>query len=162
MRAARGTQVEESLELRPGGGPPIKLSQTAQFLKKVKNGISYSIKSPGHKEKLAVLRSKDTSRASFRVTMKELGKLLSYEVLRDFVTDQKDVDTPLARLKTFVSDFRLLFQYSCWKYTNGGILDLIPNAKCGHLGIYRDKFINNTVDITLGFQKKPIISLSLF
>ena len=71
---------------------------------------------PVIKEKLAVLRSKDTSRASFRITMKELGKLLSYEILRDFVTDQKDIDTPLGKLKEIIF---LNYQSLCLYYAPG-------------------------------------------
>ena len=85
---------------------------------------------PVIKEKLAVLRSKDTSRASFRITMKELGKLLSYEVLRDFVTDKKEVDTPLAKTQgDYISELPIIVSVlRAGNILMEGILELIPNA----------------------------------
>ena len=106
------------------------------------------LKHPVIKEKLAVLRNKETSRASFRTTMKELGKLLSYEVLRDFVTAKQTLETPLASTEgDIIADLPIVVSVlRAGNIMMEGILELIPNAQCGHLGIYRDKFINNTVE----------------
>jgi uracil phosphoribosyltransferase len=103
---------------------------------------------PVIKEKLSVLRSKDTSRANFRVTMKELGKLISYEVLRDFITGTQEVQTPLSGAEgEFIKDLPVIVSVlRAGNILMEGALELIPNARCGHLGIYRDKFINNTVE----------------
>ena len=111
------------------------------------------LKHPVIKEKLAVLRNKETSRASFRATMKELGKLLSYEVLRDFVTTKKTLETPLATTEgDIIADLPIVVSVLiAGNIMMEGILELIPNAQC-HLGIYRDKFINNTVEYYFRFN----------
>tara|TARA_B100000925_G_scaffold191736_1_gene145058 strand:- start:3819 stop:4445 length:627 start_codon:yes stop_codon:yes gene_type:complete len=120
---------------------------------------------PVIKEKLAVLRNKETSRASFRITMKELGKLISYEVLRDFVTDQKSIETPLASASgDFINELPIVVSVlRAGNILMEGVLELIPNARCGHLGIYRDKFINNTVEYYFRLpedtENKPVFVL---
>ena len=100
------------------------------------------------KQKLGLLRNKNTPSDSFRSNMRELGKLLAYEVLRDFKVSGASVETPLR--KTEVSKLtELPAVVSIMRAGNilmEGVLELIPEAKCGLLGIYRDKFINNTVE----------------
>ena len=100
------------------------------------------------KEKLGLLRNKDTPSDSFRSNMRELGKLLAYEVLRDFEVKTSSTNTPLTEAKiSKISELPVVVSIMrAGNILMEGLLELMPDARCGHLGIYRDKFINNTVE----------------
>ena len=91
--------------------------------------------------KLSLMRERDTSSASFRRLSREIGLLLGYEVLRDLPTELRSIDTPLARMDApFIKGKKLVF-VPILRAAMGlldGLLDLVPNARVGHIGIYRD------------------------
>ena len=98
--------------------------------------------------KLTFLRDQTTASAEFRNIMKELGRLLAYEATRDLLTEEVTVQTPLAEAKSLrIVDAPIVV--SIMRAGNGmmdGILSVLPIASAGHIGIYRDKFIKNTVE----------------
>jgi len=106
------------------------------------------INHPILQHKLSSLRDKDTNSIGFRGLMNEIGKFLAYEATRNIKTENFNVETPLATA-VGVRPAKYPMIVSIMRAGNGmldGVLETIPYASAGHIGIYRDKFINNTVE----------------
>ena len=98
--------------------------------------------------KLSVLRKKETNPISFRALMNELGKFLAYEYAKDFETETYPIETPLTTTDG-IRPKHYPIVVSILRAGNGmidGGLETVPHSPAGHIGIYRDKFINNTVE----------------
>jgi uracil phosphoribosyltransferase len=91
--------------------------------------------------KLTLMREKSTDNARFRQTLREISFLLAYEVTKDFKLGARDIETPLERgVFPWLEGRRICF-VSILRAGNGlleGMLDLIPDARVGHIGLYRD------------------------
>lgn len=91
--------------------------------------------------KLSIMRAKDTSTASFRRLLHEISHLLCYEATRELDLDYEMIETPLAEMKApRIAGKKLVF-VSVLRAGNGlleGMLDLVPSARVGHVGLYRD------------------------
>ncbi|MCY4395294.1 MAG: uracil phosphoribosyltransferase [Rhodospirillaceae bacterium] len=93
----------------------------------------------GHK--LSLLRRKETETAQFRLLLREISLLLGYEVTRDLKTEDRTIETPLAAMQAPILSGGKLVLISILRAGNGlleGMLDLIPSAPVGHVGLYRD------------------------
>ncbi len=93
----------------------------------------------GHK--LSLLRRKETETAQFRLLLREISLLLGYEVTRDLRTEDRTIETPLAPMEAPFLSGKKLVLISILRAGNGlleGMLDLIPSARVGHVGLYRD------------------------
>jgi uracil phosphoribosyltransferase len=108
--------------------------------------------------KLGHLRDKNTNGSDFRNLMQEIAKSLTYEAMRDWdETDLIEVETPIA--KTRVT--RIMnppIAVAILRAGNGmldGVLSMLPVASAGFIGIYRDKFIQNTVEYYFKLPAKP-------
>jgi uracil phosphoribosyltransferase len=91
--------------------------------------------------KLSLMRAKDTSTKSFRQLLREISHLLAYEVTRNLPMTTMKVDTPLEPMDAPTIDGKKLALVSILRAGNGlldGILELIPNARVGFVGLYRD------------------------
>lgn len=91
--------------------------------------------------KLSIMRKKDTSSNKFRTLMHEISMLLAYEVTRDLPLAFEEIETPLAKTKAPFLEGRDLCLISILRAGNGildGMLQLIPTARVGHIGLYRD------------------------
>lgn len=91
--------------------------------------------------KLSFLRAKETSPAEFRRLLREISQLMAYEVLRDLPLTTKTIETPLMTMQAPVIDGKKLVFVSILRAGNGlldGFLDLVPLARVGHIGLYRD------------------------
>ena len=91
--------------------------------------------------KLTLLREKDASTKSFRELLQEIGMLLCYEVTRDLPLSEVDIETPLARMKTpQIAGKKLVFApvLRAGMTFAEGMLDLVPNARVAHIGLYRE------------------------
>lgn len=91
--------------------------------------------------KLTLMREKKTSSAVFRQLLKEISTLLTYEVLRDIPLTKKKINTPLEEMEAPVLAGKKLAFISILRAGNGlleGMLDLVPSARVGHVGLYRD------------------------
>ncbi len=91
--------------------------------------------------KLSLMRRKETPTASFRQLLREISLLLGYEVTRDLPTGTEKIETPLAPIDATVLTGKKLVLISVLRAGNGlleGMLDLIPSARVGHVGLYRD------------------------
>ena len=91
--------------------------------------------------KLALLRRASTSTASFRTTVRELSLLLAYEATRDLPIETMTIDTPLEPAQVAMISGKKLCVVSILRAGNGildGLLELLPSARVGHIGLYRD------------------------
>ena len=92
-------------------------------------------------QKLYYLRSKKSNNLSFRNMLDEIGALMVYEVTRDLPLDEREVETPLEITTGYVLSKKLTLVpiLRAGLAMCDGILKLIPQARVGHLGLYRDK-----------------------
>jgi uracil phosphoribosyltransferase len=91
--------------------------------------------------KLALLRRASTSTASFRTVVRELSLLLAYEATRDLPLEIVQIDTPLEPTEVAMISGKKLCLISILRAGNGildGMLELLPSARVGHIGLYRD------------------------
>jgi uracil phosphoribosyltransferase len=99
------------------------------------------IEHPLVQHKLTLLRKAETSAAVFRTLLREISMLLAYEVTRDMPLTYVRIKTPLALMQAPVLAGKKLVIVSILRAGNGildGILELIPSARVGHIGLYRD------------------------
>jgi uracil phosphoribosyltransferase len=92
--------------------------------------------------KLSLMRDKDTSTAVFRQLLREISQLLAYEVTRGLPMTTKRIETPLEPMDAPVLDGKKLALVSILRAGNGlldGVLELIPSARVGFVGLYRDE-----------------------
>ncbi len=93
------------------------------------------------RHKLTLMRRKEASTAEFRRLMREIGALLAYEVTRDLPLDDVEIETPLLAMQAQVLEGKKLCLVSILRAGSGildGMLDLMPSARVGHIGLYRD------------------------
>ncbi|HCX88050.1 MAG TPA: uracil phosphoribosyltransferase [Gammaproteobacteria bacterium] len=91
--------------------------------------------------KLTLMRDKDCPTAHFRQLIREIALLLAYEVTHDLPLEQTEVETPLETMRAPILAGKKLCFISVLRAGNGlleGMLDLIPSARVGHIGLYRD------------------------
>lgn len=91
--------------------------------------------------KLTLLRRQKTATAAFRQITRELSLLLAYEVTRDLPLEMIGIETPLEPMEAPVLAGKKLCFVSILRAGNGildGMLDLVPSARVGHIGLYRD------------------------
>ena len=91
--------------------------------------------------KLTLMRDKDASTVKFRTLLREISALLAYEVLRDLELEPVEIETPVAPMTARKLAGKKLCFVSVLRAGDGllqGLLDLIPGARVGHLGMYRD------------------------
>ncbi|WP_428536557.1 uracil phosphoribosyltransferase [Rhodopila sp.] len=93
------------------------------------------------RHKLTLLRDKHTTTAQFRQVAREVSLLIAYEVTRDLPLEPIEIDTPLERMQTEHLAGKKLCIVPILRAGNGildGMLDLVPSARVGHIGLYRD------------------------
>lgn len=92
-------------------------------------------------QKLTQMRRKDTKTPDFRRLLREIAMLLAYEVTRDLKLSSTEIETPVARMTAPVLADKDPCIVSILRAGNGildGMLDLMPAAPVGHIGLYRD------------------------
>ncbi|KRS16478.1 uracil phosphoribosyltransferase [Roseovarius indicus] len=92
--------------------------------------------------KLTLMREKTTSTAVFRQLLREISQLLAYEVTHELPMTTRRIETPLEEMDAPVLDGRKLALISILRAGNGlldGMLELIPSARVGFVGLYRDE-----------------------
>ena len=100
-----------------------------------------TVNHPLIKHKLSIMRDVETPTAKFRELLREISLLLAYEVCRDLETEEVSVQTPLELVKVPKIAGKKLCFISILRAGNGlldGMLDLVPSARVGHVGLYRD------------------------
>ncbi len=91
--------------------------------------------------KLTLLRRKETSTTSFRRLLTEIGSLMAYEVTREMPMHEVEIETPLERMTSRLIDGKKLVFVPILRAGTGlldGFLAVVPGARVGHVGLYRD------------------------
>ena len=91
--------------------------------------------------KLTLMRRKDASTNTFRTLLNELSSLMAYEVTRDMPLQDVQIETPLETMTGKTIDGKKLVFVSILRAGNGileGMLNVVPGARVGHVGLYRD------------------------
>ena len=99
------------------------------------------INHPLVQHKLTLMRRKDASTNTFRTLLNELSSLMAYEVTRDMPLQDVEVETPLETMTGKMIDGKKLVFVSILRAGNGileGMLNVVPGARVGHVGLYRD------------------------
>ncbi len=102
--------------------------------------------------KLTLMRDKSTSPAVFRQLLREISLLIGYEALRDLSQTTVNIETPITNMVAPVLKEKNLIIVSIMRAGNGlldGILDLVPTARVGHIGLYRDSETMTAVEYYL-------------
>ena len=105
------------------------------------NSNVHVIDHPLVQHKLSLMRNKEASTNSFRRLLNELSMLMAYEITRDVATSEVEVETPLEKTRTRVIDGKKLVFVSILRAGTGildGMLNVVPGARVGHIGLYRD------------------------
>jgi uracil phosphoribosyltransferase len=100
------------------------------------------VKHPLVQHKLTLMREKDTSTAVFRQLLREISQLLAYEVTYELPMTTRAIETPMQEMDAPVLAGRKLALISILRAGNGlldGMLELIPSARVGFVGLYRDQ-----------------------
>ncbi len=104
-------------------------------------GTVHVIDHPLVQHKLSLMRSKDTSTSTFRNLLREISMLLAYEVCRDLRTTLTPIETPIAPMMAPILDGKKTVLVSIMRAGTGilnGMLEILPSARVGHIGLYRD------------------------
>lgn len=91
--------------------------------------------------KLSFLRDKNTSSKDFRVLVKEIATLMCYEATRDLPLKEVEIETPVSKATTKIIAGKKLAFVPILRAGLGmveGVLELVPSARIGHIGLYRD------------------------
>ena len=100
------------------------------------------LKHPIIEHKLSILRNEKTSTKEFREIIKEISMFLCYEAIKDAKLDEVEIKTPLTKMKTHrlnEDQYAFLPILRAGLGMVDGVIDVIPNAKIGHVGMYRNE-----------------------
>ena len=101
----------------------------------------FVVNHPLVKHKLTLMRRADTSTASFRALLREISMLLAYEATRDMKLGEIEIKTPLDTMQAPILEGKKVVLIAILRAGQGildGMLELIPSARVGHIGLYRD------------------------
>jgi uracil phosphoribosyltransferase len=104
-------------------------------------GTVHVIDHPLVQHKLSLMRSKETSTSTFRSLLREISMLLAYEVCRDLPTTLVPIETPIAPIMAPMLDGKKTVLIAILRAGIGildGMLEILPSARVGHIGLYRD------------------------
>ncbi len=99
--------------------------------------------------KLSIMRNKKTGSKDFRELLEEIAMLMGYELTRDLPLEDVTIETPITKMKAKMVSGRKLAIVPILRAGLGmvdGILSLVPVAKVGHIGLYRDPDTHNPVE----------------
>lgn len=114
--------------------------------------------------KLTLMREKEGSTARFRRLLREISLLLGYEVLRDLPLTMRTIETPLETMESPEIEGKKLALVSILRAGNGmlePLLELVPSARVGFLGLYRDPATLRPVEyyskLPSGLDERPVV-----
>ena len=124
------------------------------------------LKHPLVEHKLAILRDKKTGTKEFREIVSELATMLCYEAMKDAKMEEVEIETPIQKMKTRkINEDNYAFVPILRAGTGmlDGIIQVVPNAKIGHIGMYRDEetFVPNVYffKVPKDIEKRDVIIL---
>ena len=124
------------------------------------------IKHPLIEHKLSILRDKKTSTKEFRELIKEISMILCYEALKDAKLDNVTIETPIAKMKTHrmnEDQYAFIPILRAGLGMLDGVISMVPTAKVGHIGMYRDEKtfepVNYFFKVPEGIEKREVILL---
>ena len=108
--------------------------------------------------KLAIMRDKETGHKDFRENLNEIASLMAYEICRDLPTKDVDIKTPcgIAHTKQLAGEVVLVPILRAGMGLVNGILNLIPTAKVGFIGLYRNEETLQPVEYFAKFPTKDL------
>jgi uracil phosphoribosyltransferase len=110
---------------------------------------------PMVQHKLSIMRNKETSTMQFRKALQEISMLMGYEVTRDFPLTYEEIETPLQKMNAPTIAGKKVVIAPILRAGLGmvdGLLSLIPSARVGHIGLYRDE---TTCEPVFYYYKMP-------
>ncbi len=113
------------------------------------------VEHPLVQHKLSIMRDVSTSSKTFRQLLREISLLLGYEVLRDLELTNVEIETPLQKMQAPQLSGKKLAFVPILRAGYGlldGLLDLVPSARVGHIGLYRD---HETLEAVQYYLKLP-------
>ncbi len=119
------------------------------------DSMVHVIDHPLVQHKLSLMRRRETSSSQFRTLLNELSMLMAYEILRDMPVQTVNIETPLEPMAASMIDGKKLVLVSILRAGTGildGMLSVIPGARVGHIGLYRDP---NTLQAVEYYFKMP-------
>lgn len=126
----------------------------------------YSLNHPLIEHKLSILRDKNTGTKEFRELIKEIGMFLCYEAMKDVKLEKVEIETPIEKMKTSrlnEDKFAFVPILRAGMGMLDGVLSVIPNAKVGHIGMYRDEKtfepVNYFFKVPKDISKREVILL---
>jgi uracil phosphoribosyltransferase len=117
------------------------IGSTAKPRARMSTPIVHHITHPLVQHKLTLMRQKDRSTNSFRRLLHEISMLMAYEVTRDMPTQLIEIETPLETMQAPVIDGKKTVFVVIMRAGSGlldGMLEVVPGARVGHVGLYRD------------------------
>jgi uracil phosphoribosyltransferase len=115
--------------IRPAPGSPMSRAEV------------HELSHPLIQHKLTLMRQKDRSTSGFRRLLHEIGMLMAYELTRDMPTQAVEIETPLERMSGIAIDGKKTVLVPILRAGLGlvdGMLEVVPGARVGHIGLYRD------------------------
>jgi len=112
-------------------------------------GKVYVFDHPLIQHKTAVIRDKNTSTKDFRQVTKEIAMLMTYEATRDIPMEEVEIETPICKTTVKMISGKKMAVVPILRAGLGmvdGVLEVIPNAKIGHIGLYRDPETHEPVE----------------
>lgn len=124
------------------------------------------LKHPLIEHKLSILRDKHTGTKEFRELIQEIAMVLCYEAMRDAKLDQIEIETPIEKMKTGKLNEDQYAFVPILRAGMGmldGVISVVPNAKIGHIGMYRDEEtfepINYFFKVPKDIEKREVLIL---
>lgn len=124
------------------------------------------LKHPLIEHKLGILRNKKTGTKEFRELVKEISMFLCYEAMKDCELDEKEIETPLTNMKVGVlneDNYAFIPILRAGMGMLDGVISVIPNAKIGVIGMYRDEetfeSVNYFYKVTKNIENREVIIL---
>ncbi len=118
-------------------------------------GQLHIIDHPLIQHKLSYMRKKETGSKDFRELLNEIAMLMGYEITRDLPLEEIEIETPICPMKTKIISGKKLAVVPILRAGLGmvdGLLELVPVAKVGHIGLYRDPVTHKPVEY---YSKMP-------
>jgi uracil phosphoribosyltransferase len=115
----------------------------------MQKGNAFVFEHPLIQHKISLMRNKDTSTKDFRELVDEVSMLMVYEVTKDFPLTQVEIETPMAKMQASVLTDKKVALVPILRAGLGmvaGVQRLLPNARVGHIGLYRDHDTHQPVE----------------